>query len=63
MKPHTTAQMKKDNQQKDNQFKLHGGAAALAILHGGPLAPVVLATVVGIGIYKAFKPDSDKPKY
>jgi hypothetical protein len=42
---------------------ISGGAAAVAILHGGPLAPVVLATILGIGIYKAFQSDSDKPKY
>jgi hypothetical protein len=48
---------------KSTPIKISGGAAAVAILHGGPLAPVILAAVVGIGVYNAFQADSDKPKY
>jgi hypothetical protein len=59
MKPHNTTPMKKE----ESKPFISGGAAAVAILHGGPLAPVVLATILGIGIYKAFQSDSDKPKY
>ena len=72
--PHKRTQIKEstfsrsistDNQHKakSKPFNISGGAAAVAILHGGPLAPVILAAVVGIGVYNAFQADSDKPKY